>query len=359
MESANGVEPGTETGSSAGTWAAAQAPTGDFSTASSHESEEGSSVPEWQQEVHSQPLVGGVESLSSLLRDFEGNEALCRKTRAFIREQQRSDAGAHEGQLPTETTERIPSGPEAPGDEERGAGKESDGLWAMRRIRKDGCCFYRAYMYGLFLYFLRRPQLIRGFVARINDDLLPLIQQANGGAETVADFAEETVESLEKLEAPESDVATLDSIFNDMSSSNYIVVFARLLASTHLKLNSEMYLPFVTAYATVEEYCSHEVDPMWVEAEQLQITALTAMTQMPVEIVYFDQSPGDEPTRHIFPQAKEADIHLIYRPGHYDIFFYSPVEKRQSATAQSVVFLPMGSDAFPPRKSLSGCPADG
>lgn len=51
----------------------------------------------------------------------------------------------------------------------------------------------------------------------------------------------------------------------------------------------------MTAYATVEEYCAHEVDPMWVEAEQLQISALTSITAIPVEIVYFDQSPGQVP----------------------------------------------------------------
>eukprot|EP00070_Physeter_catodon_P036469 XP_028343363.1 ubiquitin thioesterase OTUB1-like [Physeter catodon] len=86
-----------------------------------------------------------------------------------------------------------------------------------------------------------------------------------------------------------------------------------------MKLNSEMYLPFLTSYATVEEFCKHEVDPMWVAAEELQINALTAMTRVPVEIIYFDRSPGVNPTHHVFPESQKPQIHLLYRPGHYDI----------------------------------------
>ncbi|KAF4641173.1 ubiquitin thioesterase otubain-like family protein [Toxoplasma gondii] len=283
-------------------------------------------------EIESQPLVGKVESLDCLFRDFEGNPALCAKARTFVKEQQqRRDACCS----PSPTEDRAQGAEE--NDREAGHSHEdalhgAEGTWNMRRVRKDGCCFYRAYMYGVFLCFLRQREKIKSFIKRINDELLPKVQEVNAGAETVADFAEETVENLEKLESPEANTQTLDDIFNDTCSSNYIVVFARLLASTHIKLNSELYLPFLTAYATVEDYCSHEVDPMWVEAEQPQIMALTAMTQMPVEIVYFDQSPGEVPVRHIFPHSDDAQIHLIYRPGHYDFFFYSP---RQAGAHQS------------------------
>ncbi|CBZ52864.1 putative ubiquitin thiolesterase protein [Neospora caninum Liverpool] len=284
-DSNGGIDPAPDSGTSAGP---AEANT-------THESE-GGSVPEWQQEIESQPLVGAVESLDCLLRDFEGNAALCAKAQTFIKEQQkRRDVSFSASRTPGDGAR----GAEADEGRVGGSGEDSvqgtEGAWAMRRIRKDGCCFYRAYMYGVFLYFLRQRESIKVFIRRINEELLPQVHEVNVGAETVADFAEETVENLQKLESPEASMQTLDDIFNDTCSSNYIVVFARLLASTHIKLNSELYLPFLTAYATVEEYCSHEVDPMWVEAEQPQIMALTAMTQMPVEIVYFDQSPGEEP----------------------------------------------------------------
>ncbi|ESS32066.1 ubiquitin thioesterase otubain-like family protein [Toxoplasma gondii GAB2-2007-GAL-DOM2] len=322
-DSNGGVEPVADPNTSAGPMA--EAPR-------TPQENEGNSLPEWQQEIESQPLVGKVESLDCLFRDFEGNPALCAKARTFVKEQQqRRDACCS----PSPTEDRAQGAEE--NEREAGHSHEdalhgAEGTWTMRRVRKDGCCFYRAYMYGVFLCFLRQREKIKSFIKRINDELLPKVQEVNAGAETVADFAEETVENLEKLESPEANTQTLDDIFNDTCSSNYIVVFARLLASTHIKLNSELYLPFLTAYATVEDYCSHEVDPMWVEAEQPQIMALTAMTQMPVEIVYFDQSPGEVPVRHIFPQSDDAQIHLIYRPGHYDFFFYSP---RQAGAHQS------------------------
>lgn len=118
-------------------------------------------VPEWKRQVQAEPLVGPAETLQSLVQEFEGNEALRAKARKFMEEQEKmrtdGDRGLSRGEA---------------------GGKDSSPRWVMRRVRKDGCCFYRGYMYGLFLFFLRRPEEIRVFTKKIKEDLLPKVLQA-------------------------------------------------------------------------------------------------------------------------------------------------------------------------------------
>ncbi|PHJ18541.1 ubiquitin thioesterase otubain-like family protein, partial [Cystoisospora suis] len=166
-------------------------------------------VPEWKQQIQAEPLVGPAETLESLVQEFESNEALRAKARTFMKEQEKirtSDRGLPDGEAED---------------------KDGSARWVMRRVRKDGCCFYRGYMFGLFLSILRRRKEIRAFIKKIKEDLLPKVLQVNGGAETCSDFAQETVDNLEKLEATGASEETVAEIFNDPSSSNYIVVFAR------------------------------------------------------------------------------------------------------------------------------------
>ena len=55
---------------------------------------------------------------------------------------------------------------------------------------------------------------------------------------------------------------------------------------------------------------------MGVDADQLQITALTDALGVGVQIEYLDGN-GDSVTHHNFPNAVPPTLHLLYRPGHY------------------------------------------
>jgi ubiquitin thioesterase protein OTUB1 len=61
---------------------------------------------------------------------------------------------------------------------------------------------------------------------------------------------------------------------------------------------------------------------MFKDADQLQVVALSRMMQVGIRIVYLDQSVGTEANVIDFGEADwNPQIHLLYRPGHYDVIF--------------------------------------
>lgn len=64
-----------------------------------------------------------------------------------------------------------------------------------------------------------------------------------------------------------------------------------------MKANADAFLPFLSGHSSVQEFCTREVEPMWAGAEQPQILALASAMGVPVEIVYIDQSPGQQPCK--------------------------------------------------------------
>ena len=48
---------------------------------------------------------------------------------------------------------------------------------------------------------------------------------------------------------------------------------------------------------------------------------LTAAAGIGVRVVYLDRGTGDTAVPHDFPEGSEPKIHILYRPGHYDILY--------------------------------------
>ena len=70
-------------------------------------------------------------------------------------------------------------------------------------------------------------------------------------------------------------------------------------------------------------YCIvlQEVEPMGKESDHIHITALTAATGVPVRIEYLSRGEGEPINHHDFPEGSTPKIHLLYKPGHYDILY--------------------------------------
>ena len=68
---------------------------------------------------------------------------------------------------------------------------------------------------------------------------------------------------------------------------------------------------------------SLEVEPMYHESDHIHVIAITKQTGIKVKIQYLDRGSDTEATAHDFPEetADTADVHLLYRPGHYDILY--------------------------------------
>ena len=51
------------------------------------------------------------------------------------------------------------------------------------------------------------------------------------------------------------------------------------------------------------------------------LSGLTAAAGISVRVVYLDRGSGDEAVHHDFPEDTTPDIHILYRPGHYDVLY--------------------------------------
>ncbi len=54
------------------------------------------------------------------------------------------------------------------------------------------------------------------------------------------------------------------------------------------------------------------------ESDHIHVIALTAAIGVSVRILYMDRGQG---AAHDFPEGSDPKIHLLYRPGHYDVLY--------------------------------------
>lgn len=64
-----------------------------------------------------------------------------------------------------------------------------------------------------------------------------------------------------------------------------------------------------------------EVEPMFKESDHIHIIALSAALKVGVRVKYMDRGNTPEVIAHDFPEGSSPAIHLLYRPGHYDILY--------------------------------------
>ena len=63
-----------------------------------------------------------------------------------------------------------------------------------------------------------------------------------------------------------------------------------------------------------------EVEPMGRESDHIHIIALSSALKTGVLVEYMDRA-GDACNQLVFPDGSQPSIHLLYRPGHYDILY--------------------------------------
>jgi ubiquitin thioesterase protein OTUB1 len=64
-----------------------------------------------------------------------------------------------------------------------------------------------------------------------------------------------------------------------------------------------------------------EVEPMYKESDHIHIIALSAALNVGVRVRYMDRGEAAEVIAHDFPEGIHPAVHLLYRPGHYDILY--------------------------------------
>jgi len=147
------------------------------------------------------------------------------------------------------------------------------------------------------------------------------------------DMVEETTTLLKDLAdlvqtSPQEADELLRARFNDGAVSNSIIYHFRLLASSWLKGNADVYAGFIPDGLGIDGYTKNWIEPVNQEIDHLGMTLLIDVLLKPigfsVEIVYLDRSEGSQANSHIF-QSEDVHggpmIHLLYRPSHYDILY--------------------------------------
>eukprot|EP00933_Yihiella_yeosuensis_P043181 TRINITY_DN3791_c2_g2_i1.p1 TRINITY_DN3791_c2_g2~~TRINITY_DN3791_c2_g2_i1.p1 ORF type:complete len:256 (+),score=42.71 TRINITY_DN3791_c2_g2_i1:47-814(+) len=195
----------------------------------------------------------------------------------------------------------------------------------LRRTRPDGNCFYRAYMFSIFEQIAGNKERYKAFSERAKTSL-DFCMAAGYEKVAIEDFYDEFLASIDTLGADGANESTIQGILEE--NDGYLVCWSRVLTSAYLKRHKEDYEAFLTSHSSIQQFCAQEVDPMHRDADHLQITALSSFLGVPVCVVYLDNSEGDTAAEHKF----EADgnggalgafetIHLLYRPGHYDVIY--------------------------------------
>jgi len=250
-------------------------------------------------DIEAQPLVSGQLSLDVLLAEFSGHQNYERQMKALIA-----------------------------GERHR----------AYRQMRRDGNCFYRAFLLGLFETIESRQdqQLLARVTQFVTDSLHRSLQFGFEGY-TIEDFYYAFMDELafyqQKLSALAAGQASFrasdqmgDSAIERMSSKHhaqYLIFWARMLASLHMRAHQEDFEGFVPAdKGGFAQWLRSDVEALNSEADHLQAVALSKALQVPVTLYCLENVAKGGPSRvATLGEGAKAEYDLLFRPGHYDLLY--------------------------------------
>lgn len=197
----------------------------------------------------------------------------------------------------------------------------------LRRTRPDGNCFFRAFGFAYFESLLKDTnhdeldKFIK-FTKTSKDDLIKL----GLPSVTIEDFFDVFLEVLNNIK--DGQIQTSDELlerFCEQATSDYIVVYFRLITSGYLQQNAETFANFIVGASSIVDFCKTEVEPMYKESDHIHVVAITSALKVCTRIIYMDRgSSANSVNAHDFPEQDppaKPRIHLLYRPGHYDVLY--------------------------------------
>lgn len=190
---------------------------------------------------------------------------------------------------------------------------------SLRKTRPDGNCFFRAVSFAYFELLQSNQEELERFYSFAEKSKEELVQLGMPMF-TIEDFHDTFMEVLSKIKS-KIDLKELIELFNDQSFSDYIVVYMRLLTSGYLQQQELFFQCFIEGDRTIKEFCHQEVEPMYRESDHIHIIALTMSLGIGVRVQYMDRGEGVNVNAHDFPEDTIPLVHLLYRPGHYDILY--------------------------------------
>ena len=195
----------------------------------------------------------------------------------------------------------------------------------IRKVRRDGNCFYRSFIYRIFEYICmkRNKNLYDHIIKKITESKDLIIRNGYDWA-FIEDFYNifymEFHHCFNSLETKGVTVRDyLDNLFTDKEKGNYLIYFIRFCIAAFLKENSFLYEVYVDG--PFGNWVSSEVEAIDHEADQIQIMACVNYFDIGVRIEYLHPNknevmkfPEDKPDEQIF-------ITVLFTPGHYDLLY--------------------------------------
>ncbi|MEW5302734.1 MAG: hypothetical protein WDW38_004155 [Sanguina aurantia] len=213
----------------------------------------------------------------------------------------------------------------------------------LRRIRGDGNCFFRAFIFRHLESLIlardwaechRMEACIKGLSQTLMDQGFQELVFEDAMGLLLTQLA-----SMTRVRDPTTQ-EMLELKFREDEHSNNVVMLMRFITSAEIQRREDFFLPFILgmyddAPQAVDLFCHKLVEPMGEESDHIHIVAITDALKVAVRVVYLDNSGpsgGGEASvnSHDFvpeglPPGTVPRVHLLYRPGHYDIL-YSKVQ---------------------------------
>ena len=193
----------------------------------------------------------------------------------------------------------------------------------VRRMRRDGSCFYRSFLFQLFEYCIQNTEdrslleKIKRITEASKEDLM-----VNAGYDEIVieDFFEafkDAVNGLENVD-PAGAADHLQTLLGNNEDANYLIMYIRWLTACFLKKNAILYEDFVGG--DIAGFCTREVEQLDVDADHIQIIALTSYFELGVEINSVN-AQGTSETINLPEDYAGWRPKLLYVPGHYDALY--------------------------------------
>ena len=193
-----------------------------------------------------------------------------------------------------------------------------------RKVRRDGNCFYRSFIYRLFEQAcIRNDKILFEKIKQKIIESKKLTEKNGYEWAVVQDFYEiflkefnECFNSLSKGIIPRE---YLDKLFSDNEKGNYMIYFIRFCLAAYLKENKENYKSYIEI--DFDEWVRKEVEAIDHVADQIQIMACVNYFDVGFKIEYLNKFKNEVVKLPENKPDNEFFIYLLFSPGHYDILY--------------------------------------
>ena len=197
----------------------------------------------------------------------------------------------------------------------------------MRKIRRDGNCFYRGFIFRIFEYISKNKNsdLYEKMIKKI-DEARDLAKKNYLVSNLIDDFYNVFIGEFcscynALTNSGISCIDYLEKLFdnNNKEKCNYLILFVRYCISQYLRENKLLYEAYVDR--DFDNWLITEVEPIDKEADQIQIMACVNFFDLGVKIEYLNK---DKNELMKFPEDKDEKdifINFLFTPGHYDLLY--------------------------------------